>query len=133
MWSLPASPQTSNMTSMLLLQGGNTPSPASVRIQKAGAKEDRVLTTIRTVVEEVEATDLPVARIGPTVSGTTQPVNFVRILILLVAATHCLATRGITAVAGSGVVSSVTRRLMARPHTTININHCVALFLLIAN
>ena len=107
---------------------GNTPYPASVRILKAGARVGMALATTRTVVEEVEATDLPVARIGPTVSGTTQPVNFVRILILLVAATHCLATRGITAVAGSGVVSSVTRRLMARPHTTNNINHCVVLF-----
>ena len=97
-----------------------------MRIPKAGAKVDMALATTRTVVEEVEATDLPVARIGPTVSGTTQPVNFVRILILLVAATHCLATRGITVVAGFGVASSATRRLMARPPTMNNINHCVA-------
>ena len=96
-----------------------------MRIPKAGAKVDMALATTRTVVEEVEATDLPVARIGPTVSGTTQPVNFVRILILLVAATHCLATRGTTAVADSVVVSSVTRKLMARPHTTSNIDHRV--------
>ena len=104
---------------------GNTPYPASVRIQKAGAKEDRVLTTIRTVAEEVEATDLPVARIGPTLSGKTQLVNFVRILILPVAAIQYLATRGTRAVADSAVVSSVTRKHMARPHTKININHCV--------
>ena len=110
---------------MLLDQRGNTQSPASVRIQKAGAKEDRVLTTIRTVAEEVEATGHPVARIGLTVSGKTPLVNFVRILILPVAAIQYLATRGTRAVADSAVVSSVTRKHMARPHTTSNINHHV--------
>ena len=125
MWSPHASPPTSSMMCMHPLQRGNTPYPASVRIPKAGAKEDMALATIRTVVEEVEATDLPVARIGLTVSGKTQLVNFVRILILPVAATHCLATRGTTAVADSVVVSSVTRKLMARPHTTSNIDHRV--------
>ena len=107
---------------------GNTPYPASVRILKAGARVGMALAITRTVVEEVEATDLPVARVGQTVSGTMQPVNFVEILIPLVAATLCHATRGITVVAGFGVASSVTRRLMARPPTTNNINHCVALF-----
>ena len=126
MWSPHASLPTSSMMCMHPLQRGNTPYPASVRILKAGARVGMALATTRTVVEEVEATDLPVARIGPTVSGTTQPVNFVRILILLVAATLCLVTRGITVVAGFGVASSVTKRLMARPPTTNNINHCVA-------
>ena len=92
----------------------------------AGARVDIALTTRRTVVKEVEATSLPVARVGPTVSGTMQPVNFVEILIPLVAATLCHATRGTTVVAGFGVASSVTRRLMARPPTMNNINHCVA-------
>ena len=111
------------MMCMHPLQRGNTPYPASVRIPKAGVKEDMALSTIRTVVEEVEATNLPVARVGQTVSGTMQPVNFVRILILLVAATLCYVTRGITVVAGFGVASSVTRRLMAKPPKMNNINH----------
>ena len=83
MWYLLASPQTSSMTSMLPLQRGNTRFPASVRIQKARAKVDKVLTTkIRTVVREVEATGQPMAKIGLTVSGMTQPVNFARNLTL---------------------------------------------------
>ena len=96
-----------------------------MRILKAGAKVDMALATTRTVAKEVEATNLPVARVGQTVSGTMQPVNFVEILIPLVAATLCHATRGITVVAGFGVASSVTRRLMARPPTMNNIDLCV--------
>ena len=96
-----------------------------MRIPKAGAKEDMALATIRTVVEEVEATDLPVVRIGLTVAEKTKLANFARISILPVAATHWLAIRGTIAVADSVVVSSVTRKLMARPHTTSNINRRV--------
>ena len=67
------------MTSLLPLQKGNTRFPTSVRIRKARAKVDKVLTTIiRTVVREVEATGQPVARIGLTVSGMIQPLDYVR-------------------------------------------------------
>ena len=125
MWFQHASLPTSSMMSMHQLPRGNTLYHASVRILRAGARVDTILTTRRIVVKEVEATSLPVARTGTTVSGMIHTVNFVKTSIPLVAVTPCHATRGTTVVAGFGVASSVTRRLMARPPTMNNINHCV--------
>ena len=126
MWYLLANLQTSSLTSLLPDQRGNTQSPALVRSQEARGKVDKVLTIkTRTVGREVEATDLPMARIGLTVSGRTQLANSAKNSTLPVAATRCHAIRGTTAVADCVVVFSVTRKHMGRPLTTTSIEQFV--------
>ena len=124
MWYLLANLQTSSSTSLLPDQRGNIQSPASVRSQEARGKVDKVLTIkTRTMGKEVEATDLPMARIGLTVSGRTQLANSAKNSTLPVAATRCHATKSTTAIADCVVVYSATRKHMGKPLMTTNIKH----------